>query len=120
MPFILSLSWKYIHMHLKKPTSRDSFLVISSFADLGRVRSGGYSWEFFVGVCRPVLQILTLKKCRVFHTRFQTWPLKFIPILRSGFYEIMSSLLRLEQQQNIFLKIHFEFADFSFFLIRLE
>ena len=21
---------------------------------------GGYSWEFLVGVCRPVLQILTL------------------------------------------------------------
>ena len=51
--------------------------------------SGGYSWEFLVGVCRPVLQILTLlqtKKCRVdihtrfqttskIHTRFQTWPL---------------------------------------------
>ena len=25
-------------MHLNKPTSRDSFLVISSFADLGRTR----------------------------------------------------------------------------------
>ena len=51
--------------------------------------SGGYSWEFLVGVCRLVLQILTLlqtKKCRVdihtrfqttskIHTRFQTWPL---------------------------------------------
>ena len=87
MPFILSLSWKYIHMHLKKPTSRDSFLVISSFADLGRVRSGGYFWEFFVGVCRPVLQILTLKKCRLFshpfsdlaskiHTHSQIWLLR--------------------------------------------
>ena len=50
---------------------------------------GGYSWEFLVGVCCPVLQILTLfqtKKCHIFpylfsdqtskiHTHFQTWPL---------------------------------------------
>ena len=48
---------------------------------------GGYSWEFLVRVCRPVLQILTLfqtKKCNFphlfsdqtsnVHTRFQTWP----------------------------------------------
>ena len=46
---------------------------------------GEYSWEFLVGVCRPVLQILTLfqtKKCHFphpfsvqtskIHTRFQT------------------------------------------------
>ena len=45
---------------------------------------GGYSWEFLAGVCRPVLQILTLsqtKKCYFrhpfsgqtskIHTRFQ-------------------------------------------------
>ena len=33
---------------------------------------GGYSWEFLVGVCRPVLQILTLVRTKnvVFHTRF--------------------------------------------------
>ena len=44
----------------------------------------------------------------IFHTRFQTvWPLK--SILRPGLLEFMSSFLRLEQQQNRFLKIHFEF-----------
>ena len=50
---------------------------------------GGYSWEFLVGVCRPVLQSLTLfqtKKCHFsqpfldlasrIHTRFQTGPLR--------------------------------------------
>ena len=49
---------------------------------------GGYSWELLVGVCRPVLQILTLfqtKKCHFSHpfsdqtskiqTRFQIWSL---------------------------------------------
>ena len=48
----------------------------------------GYPWEFLVGLCRPVLQILALftaKKCHLqhpfsdqtskIHTRFQTWPL---------------------------------------------
>ena len=53
-----------------------------------RLGPGGYSWEFLVGVRRPVLQILTLfqtKKCYFphpfsdlaskIHTRFQTWPL---------------------------------------------
>ena len=48
----------------------------------------GYSWEFLVVVCRPVLQILTLfqtKNCNFphpfsdqtskIHTCFQTWPL---------------------------------------------
>ena len=55
-----------------------------------------------MGVCRPILQIQTLfqtKKCHFSHpfsdlaskthTHSQTWPLR-----------IMSSLLRLEQQQN--------------------
>ena len=48
---------------------------------------GGYYWEFLVGVCRPVLRILSLfqtKKCHFLHpfsdqiskihTRFRTWP----------------------------------------------
>ena len=50
---------------------------------------GEYSWEFLVGVCRRILQILTLfqtKKCNFphpfsdqtskIHTCFQTWPLR--------------------------------------------
>ena len=44
---------------------------------------GGYSWEFLVGVCRPVLRILTLfqtKKMSFFYTRLQTRYLKSIPI----------------------------------------
>ena len=32
---------------------------------------GGYSWEFLVGVCRLVLQILIRPKHVIFHTRFQ-------------------------------------------------
>ena len=39
---------------------------------------GGYSWEFLVVVSRPVFQILTLFQTKkyLFHTRFQTWPLR--------------------------------------------
>ena len=45
----------------------------------------------------------------IFHTRFQTRPPR------------NDVIITLERQQNIFLKIHFEFAsDFSFFLIHLE
>ena len=45
----------------------------------------------------------------IFHTRFQTC-----------LWEIMSSLFRLERQQTRFLKILFEFAYFSFFVIYLK
>ena len=58
---------------------------------------GGYSLKFFVGVCRPRLQIQTqlqTKKCHFphlfsdlaskIHTRFQTWPQKSIPVFRPG------------------------------------
>ena len=45
----------------------------------------------------------------IFHTRFHTWPLR------------NDIIITLERQQNIFFKIHFEFAsDFSFFLVHLE
>ena len=67
----------------------------------------GYSWEFLVGVCRPVLQILTL---------FQAIEMSFsTPVFRPGLLaEIISSLFRLERNQK-FLQLHLEFAYFSFF-----
>ena len=40
--------------------------------------------------------------------------------IHPGLEEILSSLLRLEQQQKRYLKIHFDFAYFSFFLTHLE
>ena len=68
-----------------------------------------------MGVCRPILQILTLfqtKKCHFSHpfsdlvskthTHSQTWPLR-----------IMSSLRRLEQQQNWNLHISLSFFPFE-------
>ena len=48
--------------------------------------TGGYFWEFVVGVFRLVLQILTLLQTQklTFSTlvRFQTWPVKSIPAFR--------------------------------------
>ena len=45
---------------------------------------GGYSWEFLVGVCRPVLRPRPYFRPKnvIFHTCFQTRPLKFIPFFR--------------------------------------
>ena len=71
---------------------------------------GGYSCEFLVRVCRPVLQILTL---------FQTQKCSSTPVFRPGLQaEIMSSLLRLERKNKLkIFQIHFfEFPYFSFFL----
>ena len=54
----------------------------------------------------------------IFHTHFQTWPLKSIPILRPVLKEIMSSILRLGQQPKRYLKIPFELPiSLSFLLI---
>ena len=58
-------------------------LHFQHFASLLRIIShsrgggGGYSGEFLVGMCRPVLQILTLFQTKnvIFQTRFQDWPL---------------------------------------------
>ena len=71
------------------------------------------------GGVRPVPQILSLlqpKECHYphpfsdlaskIHTRFQTWPLRNNVIIRTA--------------TKKFLKIHFEFANFSFFLTHLE
>ena len=39
---------------------------------------GGYSWEFLVGVClsSPNPDPISGPKNVIFHTRFQTWPLR--------------------------------------------
>ena len=70
---------------------------------------GGYFWEFLLGVCRPVLQILT-KKCHFshpfsdlasqIHTRFQTWRRSQNASYMFTTTEIISSLLRLGSQQK--------------------
>ena len=83
---------------------------------------GGYSWGFVAG-SRPVLQILTLfqtKKIVISHTRFQTWPLKSRSIFRPGVGRNYVIITYFRMPTRIFLKIHFEFAYYSFFLIHLE
>ena len=69
----------------------------------------GGSWELLVGVSRPVLQILTL---------FQTKNVNFQPVFRPALQEIISSSLRLEQEQKHFLKsIWNSNISLSFYLI---
>ena len=66
---------------------------------------GGHSWEFFVGVYNPALQnmILSQTKKYHFHTRFQTWPLKFIPVFRLRFELVRSTC-------GIFLFLSYSFG----------
>ena len=54
---------------------------------------GGHSWEFFVGVYNPALQNMILSQTKICHfrTRFQTWPLKFIPVFRLRFELVRST-----------------------------
>ena len=67
---------------------------------------------FVVGLCRTVVQILIL-----FQTKKSHFPHPSSDLPEA---EIMLLLLRLERQQKRFLKIHFEFAYYSFLLTHLE
>ena len=92
------------------------------FQGMGRRGEGvGYSWEFLVVVCRPVLQILTLfqtKNCNFphpfsnqtskIHTRFQTWPL-------SRNYFTITQIAG--QTKNFFKSISNSHISFFFLLI---
>ena len=84
---------------------------------------GGSSWEFLVGVCCPLLQILTLlqtKKCHFpnpfsnqtskIHTCTQSWP--------SGRNYVIITLIECKQKK--ILQIHLDLTYFSFFLTHLE
>ena len=82
-PFPLILASNPIKKEIPLP------LVIKTFPCLSAPVLISYpkylSWKFLVGVCCPVLQILTLfqtKNVIQFHTRFQTWPLKSIPVFQ--------------------------------------
>ena len=80
----------------------------------------GYAWEFLVGVCHPVLHILTLfqtKKCHFprpfsdqtsqIHTRFQTWPL-------AGNYVIIT---KIREQTKKFFKCILNSHSFILYLL---
>ena len=79
------------------------------------LKPGGYSWEFLVGMCRQVLQILTL-----FQTKQCHFPHPFSDL---ALLEIMSSLLRLERKRknfsNAFRIRIFLFRFYSFGIERI-
>ena len=71
---------------LTKETIMEEAFIRCSLQHIGTTTSRGFSWEFLVGVCRPVLQILTLFQIKKWHfphpfsdlafkihTHFQTW-----------------------------------------------
>ena len=82
--------------------------------------TGGYSWEFVEGMCHPVLQILAPlpdQKVVFFHTRFQTWPLKSIPVLIPGLGRNYVIITEIRTPAKRILKIYLDFAYYSFFLV---
>ena len=82
---------------------QDRKKVLEALIPARRGGGGGYSWEFLVGMCCPVLQILTL---------FQTKKCHFSRPFSDLAFTL--SLLRLEQQENRNLHIPLSF------LYRLE
>ena len=82
----------------------------------------GFSRKFLVGMCRPVLQILTLfqtKKCHFPHPFLDLEMVTKRNITCLHKTEIMSSLLRLKPQQKDFLK-SISNSYYTFFLTPLE
>ena len=63
---------------------------------MGGAGGGGYSWELLMGLCHPVLQILTLFETKKWH-----FPHPFSDL---AYAEIMLTLLKLEHQQKHFSK----------------
>ena len=82
---------------------------------------GRYSWEFLGGGLAARLSKSWLyfrPKNVVYHTSFQTRPLKYIPVFRPGLKaKIMSSLLKLEgkkKSSNVFRIAIFLIRSYSF------
>ena len=63
-----------LSMTREKVKIRTSFGISITLIISARGGGGGYSWEFLVGLCRPVLQILTRFQTKnvIFRTCFQT------------------------------------------------
>ena len=97
--------WSHVFVYYRSVGIREQLFHLLDFP------GGGYSWEFLVGVCRLVLQILT----RISDQRMQF----STPIFRPCYWaEIMLSLLRLERKQenssNPFRIRIFSFLFYSF------
>ena len=112
--FKFSLLLSYVSYRESKdqpnqPNSSCAIMFLSYFPE-------GFSRKFLVGMCRPVLQILTLfqtKKCHFPHpfSDLEMVTKRNITCLHKT--EIMSSLLRLKLQQT-------SNSYYTFFLISLE
>ena len=85
-------------MAQKRSTSNLWFCKISIKPPRGGGGGGnGYSWEFLVGACRPVLQILTPIQTKICH-------------FLHPFSDAASKIRTRFQTCHIFLKSHFEFV----------
>lgn len=89
----ISSIWRHLKQHgVEKPTFMDNCSVLKNKFEcpvyeilfIQELNPRGYSWEFLVEECRPVLQILTLfqtKKCNFPHP-FSDQNFKSIPVFK--------------------------------------
>ena len=90
-------------------------------------KPGGYSWEFLVGVCRRVLQILPRIQTKNYnyphpfsdqtskiHTRFQTWP------LGRNYFIITQIRAQTQKSSNLFGIRIFLFLSYSFGIVTIK
>ena len=98
-----------------QPNSSCAIMFLSYFPE-------GFSWEFLVGMCRPVLQILSLFQTKKYYFPHPFSDLEMVTKHNTTCLhktEIMSSLLRLKPQQKDFLK-SISNSYYTFFLTPLE
>ena len=91
--FIIFITYNWIRVPCHAEHALDH--KYSWYREIVKIR-GDYSREFFVGVCRLVLQILTLFQIKKFH-----FPHPFSDLASM---KLCHQLLRLEQQQKDLLK----------------
>ena len=79
--FVRTLKWRFLKEKLRASLYYPASMIRALWVggkDRWRRKGAkvrGYSWEFFVGVCRPVKSWLYFRpKNVIFHSRFQTWP----------------------------------------------
>ena len=118
------LGWKVLYLPIQVSLStrhKEIFKKECPDTDHPGGGGGGTHMNSCWGCAARFLHILTLFQIKTCHTRFQTWPLKSIPVFRLGIgrnYVIIYNKIKTLTKR--FLTIHFEFAYYSFFHFHLE
>ena len=116
MQFNSKLQLYLLTIHVGR-TTRVRYIRLKKMKNCGRFvpdggGGGGYTWEFLVGVCRPVHKIYTL-----FQTKKCPFPHPF-SVLASK--KLCHQFAKMRTPTTNFFKSIWNLAYYSFFLIHLE